>query len=195
MSTDYYYYDTNLVGAQTSIKEDFVFPTIPKKDNFLFFYYSTEILKPQFIEYVQQSLNFKIDTVFLFYKAVNINPKLAHCDLYDKTTIATNALNWCISEPNGKMLWYDYPTSADDIQMGVNNKGIEYPYMLVNVENMKPIADKVIGKEPTLVRTDKLHAIDVNDTPRWTISCRSNLTVIEPWKNLSSILNISYGTL
>jgi len=189
MPTDYFY-DTNLVGAEFAIKEDFVFPKIAKKDNFLFFYYSVEILKFQFIEYVYCQLNFKIDTVFLFYKAVNSNPKLGHCDLYDKTTIATNALNWCIGEPNGEMLWHDHTNTARDIRIGKNNKGIEYPYILVDVSNKQPVARKVIGKEPTLVRTDILHSVEIKDEPRWTISCRSNSTVTTPWKNLPTMLNI-----
>jgi hypothetical protein len=189
MSTDYFY-DTNLVGAQFAIKEDFVFPKITKKDNFLFFYYSTEILKSQFIEYVHGRLNFKIDTVFLFYKAVNSNPRLAHYDLYDKNTIATNALNWCIGEPNGEMIWHDHINTDSDIRIGKNNKGIEYPYILVDVSNKQVPARKVIGKEPTLVRTDILHSVEIKNKPRWTISCRSNLTVTTPWKNLPAILNI-----
>lgn len=189
MSTDYFY-DTNLSGAHSAIKENFVFPAILKKDNFLFFYYSTEILKSQFIEYVHKQLNFKIDTVFLFYKAVNSNPKLGHCDLYDKTTIATNALNWCIGEPNGEMMWHDHINTVDDIQIGKNNKGIEYPYILVDVSDKQPVARKVIGTEPTLVRTDILHSVEIENKPRWTVSCRSNLIVTTPWKNLPAILNI-----
>jgi hypothetical protein len=189
MSTDYFY-DTNLVRAEFAIKEDFVFPKIAKKDNFLFFYYSTEILKSQFIEYVHDQLNFKIDTVFLFYKAVNSNPRLAHYDLYDKNTIATNALNWCIDEPNGEMMWHDHINTVNDIQIGKNNKGIDYPYILIDVSDKKPVARKVIGKEPVLVRTDILHSVEIENKPRWTVSCRSNLIVTTPWKNLPTMLNI-----
>lgn len=189
MSTDYYH-DTKLIGAQQSIRSDFIFPSVPKKDNCLFFYYGTEILTDKFIDYVHKELNFKIDTVFIFYKCVNTSPRLAHCDLYDKTTMGTNALNWSIGKPNGEMLWYEHTSTSEDIRIGKNNKGIEYPYILVNVDNKKPVASKVIDTEPTLVRTDILHAVQIENSPRWTISCRSNSTVTEPWGNLPKILNL-----
>jgi hypothetical protein len=187
MSNDYYY-ETKLIGAQSAIKEDFVFPSIPKKDNFLFFYYVNEVLKQEFIDYAHKELNFKIDAVFIFYKSVNSN--LAHCDLYDKNTIATNALNWSIGEPKGEMLWYEHIHTNDDIQIGKNNKGINYPYMLLDINNKQSVARKIIGKEPVLVRTDILHSVQIGNTPRWTISCRSNSTVTVPWKNLPTMLNI-----
>ena len=187
--TDQYWHLTSITNTNCAVRSDFEFPPRPQ-DNKLFLYSAGEILNDDFIVSVYNQIKFKIDMVFLFYKSPNSRADTAHIDLYSATQPGTCALNWAVNGAQGEMRWYDYEFDYQDIKYAANNRGEQFPYMLVDVAGWQHVDSVVIGSQAILVRTDRLHAIENSSQDRWTISCRSSRLVTMPWDQVISELSL-----
>jgi hypothetical protein len=144
----------------------------------------SDMFTADWLEYMSD-LGMPITATMMFQRQVNTVQSSAHVDvmisdkqtpesLLKQTPICRNfAINWVIGGRDSEMKWYNLPGIPNDgstVQFNLANT----PYMNWPITELTEIDRCCIQSQPTMVRVDMPHAIEVKDEPRIAISVRTN---------------------
>lgn len=131
------------------------------------------IFKANFLEELFLKNQIQVDLAQIFYRAPNYQHPGAHVDIGQDGNLYGAGLNWTVGPDDAEMTWYEMPTTE-----GISTKRSETDqnkeWLL---EELTEIDRLCIGQNPTLVRTDVPHTVEMGENERWLISAR----FIEHW--------------
>lgn len=133
------------------------------------------IFTEEWLQYISFEHHAKVDLAQIFYRAPHYQHPGAHVDIDQSDNLYGGGLNWTIDSDDAHMVWYDMP-EQDPIytRRSETDRNKEWPLEEL-VENNRCI----IGQQPTLVRTDIPHTVDMGANERWLISVR--FTWLNDW--------------
>ena len=153
---------------------------IPPKDKhwdiISYNYWNLEkIFNPDWIEYMK-SISLEVSHALVFWREPRYTHASAHIDLAFTTDgrLAKSynyAVNYCLGEDPGEMIWYDPIDSIDRNDYKFSDAGT--PYIDISLDKLTEIGRHSIGNQLTLVRVDIPHNIEIlKNMPRTCISIR-----------------------
>jgi len=130
------------------------------------------VLNEEWVKHLN-SQGIRLTELVIFYRKANYIHPQAHIDLSVTQTHVLYGLNFVISEPDDDsfMTWYDVENSTGTFE--TTNIGTKYTFWKMEDVQDKEFDRLSIGKQLTLVRTDKAHNVITGNTPRWAISLRN----------------------
>jgi len=133
------------------------------------------IFTEEWLQYISFEHHAKVDLAQIFYRAPHYQHPGAHVDIDRSDNLYGGGLNWTIDPDDAHMVWYNMP-DQDPTYTKRSETDINKEWPLEDlVENNRCI----IGQQPTLVRTDIPHTVDMGANERWLISVR--FTWLNDW--------------
>jgi len=133
------------------------------------------IFTEEWLQYISFEHHAKVDLAQIFYRAPHYQHPGAHVDIDRSDNLYGGGLNWTIDPDDAHMVWYNMP-DQDPTYTKRSETDINKEWPLEDlVENNRCI----IGQQPTLVRTDIPHTVDMGANERWLISVR--FTRLNDW--------------
>ena len=120
----------------------------------------------EWLEYMK-SINLEVSQCLMFYRIPGAHHPFAHIDLPRYRKHLGLAINWCLDESDGEMVWYKPTEDA-----GITQHNFNAQYTLWPEENLVEIDRCAIGTSPVAVRTDIPHNVFIGNKPRWSFSFR-----------------------
>jgi hypothetical protein len=134
-------------------------------------HFPEEVFKPEWLSQMYQEYNLTFTLVIAVVRDQGESWELApvHVDRFDVVGYDA-AINWCLGEDQRVMQWYTNMGDGGQRQPSPQFEGIGYQ---INSSQGLTVRDRVrIGNQPTLVRTDVPHNIEVGPGTRISISAR-----------------------
>ena len=133
------------------------------------------IFTEEWLQYISFEHHAKVDLAQIFYRAPHYQHPGAHVDIDRSDNLYGGGLNWTIDPDDAHMVWYNMPDQDPTYtKRSETDRNKEWPLEDL-VENNRCI----IGQQPTLVRTDIPHTVDMGANERWLISVR--FTWLNDW--------------
>lgn len=128
------------------------------------------------------ALGLEFSALMLFHRKPFVGTNGAHIDLNtkDNTQIDTYAVNWILGGAGSQMIWYELPPG--DLPVSYTSANTPYTYWPLN--ELTEIDRCSIRLQPTLVKIDKPHSIEMGPEERWCISARPRLKNRMEWDEL-----------
>lgn len=135
------------------------------------------IFTAEWLSYMQKDCLVKVDLAQIFYRAPHYQHPGAHVDIDQNDNLYGGGLNWTVDPDDAHMVWYDTPIKDPTYtKRSETDRNKEWP-----LEDLIENSRCVIGQQPTLVRTDIPHTVDMGANERWLISVR--FTWLNSWKD------------
>lgn len=141
----------------------------------------TKLFTTEWLDYMN-SIGVPIAGALIFWRDSNYQHPTAHIDVApNECSGLSAAINWCIGEDKGQMVWYELPnTTGYSDQTPVDSNYQEW-----EITSLIESERKVIGNTPTLVRVDVPHNVIMGDSPRLLITART-MEVFQNWDEVKT---------
>lgn len=128
------------------------------------------IFTDEWQKYLTNTVGLTIDIAQIFFRKPYYQHPGAHVDIDRNDNLYGGGINWTLDPDDADMVWYDMP-NVDPIytKRSETDRNREWP-----LEILTEHARCTIGQNPTLVKTDIPHTIDMRANERWLISVRFN---------------------
>jgi len=135
------------------------------------------------LDYTVNEYGVKVDLAQIFMRKPHYQHPGAHVDIDQNDNLYGGGLNWTLDPDDAEMVWYDTP-EQDPVytQRSHTDRNKEWP-----LESLTECARCTIGQQPTLVRTDIPHTVDMGTNERWLISVR--FTWLNTWEEYLRTFN------
>ena len=123
---------------------------------------------PNWIKYIKHDLGLELDIAQIFFRKPYYQHPGAHVDIAQDLSLYGGGLNWTLDPDDAHMVWYEYPSNEPCFnQRSTTDVNKEWP-----LEQLTEVDRCIIGQQPTLVRTDIPHTVDMGANERWLVSAR-----------------------
>lgn len=136
----------------------------------------------KWIEYVKNDLKLELDIAQIFFRKPYYQHPGAHVDIAQDLSLYGGGLNWTLDPDDAHMVWYEYPdTEPNFTRRSTTDVNKEWP-----LEDLTEIDRCIIGQQPTAVRTDIPHTVEMGANERWLISAR--FLEFSTWSNYETLV-------
>jgi hypothetical protein len=126
------------------------------------------LFDPNWIRYIKHDLGLELDIAQIFFRKPYYQHPGAHVDIAQDLSLYGGGLNWTLDPDDAHMVWYEYPSNEPCFnQRSTTDVNKEWP-----LEQLTEVDRCIIGQQPTLVRTDIPHTVDMSANERWLVSAR-----------------------
>ena len=126
------------------------------------------LFSKEWIDYIRNDLGLELDIAQIFFRQPYYQHPGAHVDVAKDLTIYGAALNWTLDIDDADMVWYNYPDQDPNFtQRSASDVNYEWP-----LGQLTELDRCTVGQQPTLVRTDVPHSVDMRSNERWAVSVR-----------------------
>ena len=133
------------------------------------------IFSQEWLDYVEKEWNLSVDLAQIFFRKPYYQHPGAHVDIDQEDNLYGGGLNWTIDPDDAQMVWYQTPdVDPEYTQRSHTDRNKEWP-----LDILSEVGRCTIGQEPTLVRTDIPHTVDMGANERWLVSVR--FTWLKSW--------------
>ena len=126
------------------------------------------LFDPNWIKYIKHDLGLELDIAQIFFRKPYYQHPGAHVDIAQDLSLYGGGLNWTLDPDDAHMVWYEYPSNEPCFnQRSTTDVNKEWP-----LGQLTEVDRYIIGQQPTLVRTDIPHTVDMGANERWLVSAR-----------------------
>ena len=171
------------IDVTNAIRKDFDFSQILTPSPKIFSYFGEsreELFSAEWLNYMD-SIGVGIAGALVFWRPSNYQHPTAHVDSPSEgSNELSAALNWCIGQDSGQMVWYNLPETEGKIDQTM----VKSNYREWDPETLVEVDRRVIGNNCTLVRVDIPHNIIMSDSPRLLVTART-LETFQNWGQIN----------
>ena len=126
------------------------------------------LFDPNWIKYIKHDLGLELDIAQIFFRKPYYQHPGAHVDIAQDLSLYGGGLNWTLDPDDAHMVWYEYPSNEPCFNQR-STTDVNKEWLL---EQLTEVDRCIIGQQPTLVRTDIPHTVDMGANERWLVSAR-----------------------